>query len=325
MIILIAGASHTGKTALAQRLLERYRYPVLSLDLLKMGLIRSGQTSLTPEDDELLTPYVWSIASEMIKTAIENDQNLIVEGCYIPFDWQEGFPPAYLEHIRYWCLVMSERYIRSHAGSVRAFANVAEKRLHDEIDFDELVRDNTLVLAECRHRGLPYCLIEHGYDVDEWAVAPLSRDDAKEAARLFHATVHTVNARDYSPSQVGAWAPNDESFLESIAAKLAGQRGICIKECGILLGFGTLDENSDIDMLYVHKDRQGQGIARRILLELEAIAIASGKTTVSADASLTAQPFFERMGYATVRKQTVMRRGVELTNFRMEKRLTRSE
>lgn len=127
MIILVAGASHTGKTALAQRLLKRYHYPVLSLDLLKMGLIRSGQTSLTPEDDELLIPYVWSIASEMIKTAIENDQNLIVEGCYIPFDWQESFSPSYLAHINYWCLVMSEPYIRNHASTIRAHANVAKK------------------------------------------------------------------------------------------------------------------------------------------------------------------------------------------------------
>lgn len=104
MIILVAGASHTGKTALAQRLLERFCYPLPSLDLLKMGLIRSGKTALTPEDDNLLTPYLWGIVSEMVKTAIENGQNLIVEGCYIPFDWQDGFSSFYLEHIRYWCL-----------------------------------------------------------------------------------------------------------------------------------------------------------------------------------------------------------------------------
>ena len=100
MVILITGASHTGKTLLAQRLMERYRYPVLSLDLLKMGLIRSGQTELTPEDDELLVPYLWGIAREMVNTAIENGQNLIVEGRYIPFDWQENFEPAYLDESR---------------------------------------------------------------------------------------------------------------------------------------------------------------------------------------------------------------------------------
>ena len=80
MILLLTGTTHTGKTALAQRLLERYRYPYLSLDLLKMGLIRSGQTSLTPEDEDELTDYLWPIVREEIKTAIENGQHLIVEG-----------------------------------------------------------------------------------------------------------------------------------------------------------------------------------------------------------------------------------------------------
>lgn len=86
MIILITGASHTGKTALAQKLLEKYQYPYVSIDHLKMGFIRSGYTKLTPGDDEKLTDYLWPIVREMIKTAIENRQNLIVEGCYIPFD-----------------------------------------------------------------------------------------------------------------------------------------------------------------------------------------------------------------------------------------------
>ena len=109
MIILITGASHTGKTALAQALLEKHHYPYLSIDHLKMGLIRSGNTHLTPlSDDEALTALLWPIVREMIKTAIENDQNLIVEGCYIPFDWARDFGPEYVDHIRYYCLVLSE-------------------------------------------------------------------------------------------------------------------------------------------------------------------------------------------------------------------------
>ena len=88
MIILITGASHSGKTILAQRLLEKYNYPYLSIDHLKMGLIRSGNTDLTPLSSDLkLTEYLWPIVCEMIKTAIENKQNLIVEGCYIPHNW----------------------------------------------------------------------------------------------------------------------------------------------------------------------------------------------------------------------------------------------
>ena len=84
MILLIAGASHTGKTALAQKILEKYQYPYLSIDHLKMGLIRSKNTVLTPvSSDKELTEYLWPIVREMIKTAIENKQNLVVEGCYI--------------------------------------------------------------------------------------------------------------------------------------------------------------------------------------------------------------------------------------------------
>ena len=96
MVILIVGASHTGKTAFAQKLLEKLKYPYLSIDHLKMGLIRSGNTKLTPMDDNELTKYLWPIVREMIKTAIENNQNLIIEGCYIPFDWQNDFDKEYL-------------------------------------------------------------------------------------------------------------------------------------------------------------------------------------------------------------------------------------
>lgn len=137
MIILITGASHTGKTALAQKLLERYKYPYLSIDHLKMGLIRSGNTEFTPmSDDSNLTEYLWPIVCEMIKTAIENEQNLIVEGCYIPFEWEKNFTKEYLDKIRYCCLVMSEKYIRNRFDDIKKYASVIEKRLDDEYKID---------------------------------------------------------------------------------------------------------------------------------------------------------------------------------------------
>ena len=108
MIILITGASHTGKTLLAQRMLEKYKYPYLSIDHLKMGLIRSGNTALTPEDDEALTDYLWPVVREIVKTAIENEQNLIVEGCYVPADWRKDFDERYMPFIRFICLAMTE-------------------------------------------------------------------------------------------------------------------------------------------------------------------------------------------------------------------------
>ena len=168
MIILITGASHTGKTLLAQRLLERFRFPYLSIDHLKMGLIRSGQTDLTPEDDDLLTPYLWGIVKETVKTAIENGQNLIVEGCYIPFDWKKDFAPEYLEHIKYVCLVFSENYIEKHFADIKNNANAIEQRLDDSDFTKELaVAENSRYFKGCKENGCNYVLIDERYDTDE--------------------------------------------------------------------------------------------------------------------------------------------------------------
>lgn len=167
MIILIAGASHTGKTLLAQRLLEKYHYPYLSIDHLKMGLIRSGQTSLTPMDDDLLTDYLWPIVREMVKTAIENGQDLIVEGCYIPADWEQSFSPEYCTHIRAIFLIMSEKYIEDHYRDIIAFENVIEDRLPGNGPTkQELLRENDENLRKCEANGIPYILIEDRYYID---------------------------------------------------------------------------------------------------------------------------------------------------------------
>ena len=165
MTILITGASHTGKTALAQRLLETYHYPYLSIDHLKMGLIRSGNTDLTPMDDQALTAYLWPIVREIIKTAIENRQNLIVEGCYIPFDWEADFTPEYLEHIRYYCLVMSEQYIRNHFADIKGYANIIENRLDDSgCTMESVLADNQEMLSLAQKYHVNYILIEDEYE-----------------------------------------------------------------------------------------------------------------------------------------------------------------
>ncbi|MBE7084298.1 MAG: ATP-binding protein [Clostridiales bacterium] len=167
MIILITGASHTGKTALAQKLLEKYKYPYLSIDHLKMGLIRSGNTELTPIDDNELTEYLWTIVREMIKTAIENKQNLIVEGCYIPFDWQKDFENEYLKDIKYYCLIMSEEYIRNHFVDIKKYANVIENRLDDEwCTLENVLADNAKVLSLAQKYNVNYILIDDQYVID---------------------------------------------------------------------------------------------------------------------------------------------------------------
>ncbi len=164
MIILITGASHTGKTLLAQKMLEKYHYPYLSIDHLKMGLIRSGQTDLTPYDDDKLTDYLWAIIKEMIKTAIENRQNLIVEGCYIPFNWKDSFDEEYLSQIKFICLVMSGSYIETHFADMIGNENVIEKRVPDEDFTIQFVKqENEYYLQKCSQYGLGCILIDTDY------------------------------------------------------------------------------------------------------------------------------------------------------------------
>ncbi len=131
MVILITGASHTGKTLLAQRMLEQYSVPYFSLDHLKMGLIRSGRTSLTPLDDDALTHELWPIVREMVKTVIENRQHLMVEGGYIPYDWRRDFEEEYLRAIRFICLAFTDRYIDTHFAEIQRHACAIESRLDD--------------------------------------------------------------------------------------------------------------------------------------------------------------------------------------------------
>jgi hypothetical protein len=166
MIILLAGASHTGKTLLAQRLLEAYQYPYLSIDHLKMGLIRSKNTDLTPMDDDKLTPYLWPIVREMVKTAIENGQNLIVEGCYIPHDWEKDFEQEYLAQIRYCCLIMSRSYIERNFNRILAYGSAIEQRLDEsDLQMGALIRENEENLRQCRAFHCPYILIADDYSI----------------------------------------------------------------------------------------------------------------------------------------------------------------
>ena len=166
MICLIAGTSHTGKTVLAQRLLEEKHWPYLSPDHLKMGLIRSEKTNLTVFDDEKLTDYLWPIAREMAKTAIENNQNLIIEGCYIPHSWAADFDESYRARIKAVWLIMTENYIRSHFSDILSHASDVEQRLDDSgLSMEELIADNLRNLELCRKYGCEYILIDDAYHV----------------------------------------------------------------------------------------------------------------------------------------------------------------
>lgn len=165
MVTIITGASHVGKTVLAQRMLEKYKYPYISIDHLKMGLIRSGNTELTPEDDEKLVKYLWPVVREIIKTAIENKQNLILEGCYIPFDWRKDFDEQYLQEIAFICLAMTADYIDSHFDEIKAHASDVEYRLDDSYcTVERLKADNRQVISGYQNAGERVNLIEKNYE-----------------------------------------------------------------------------------------------------------------------------------------------------------------
>ena len=165
MIIIITGASHTGKTLLAQKMLEKYKYPYLSIDHLKMGLIRSGVTILTPEDDDALTEYLWQIVREIVKTAIENRQNLIIEGCYIPFCWRQDFDERYLPSIRFVCLAMSERYIENHYDEIIGHESQIESRfVNTDCTKDVLKEDNKRMVDGFESAGEQVSLIDSNYE-----------------------------------------------------------------------------------------------------------------------------------------------------------------
>ena len=167
MVILIGGSSHVGKTYLAQKLLETLHYPYVSLDHLKMGFIRTGRTELTVLDDDAMRDFLWPFAAEIVKTAIENRQDLIVEGCYIPADWKTRMPEAYLKDIYCVFLVMSERYLRAHIDTVAAEADVIERRLDDEVDLERLIRCSAWFREECALYGIPCYEIDTVFDIED--------------------------------------------------------------------------------------------------------------------------------------------------------------
>lgn len=154
-----------------------------------------------------------------------------------------------------------------------------------------------------------------------WHVVPLGSADIPEAVALFRATVHAVNARDYSPAQLDAWAPDDEEHRRRLAERLESQQLYGVRENGMLVGFGSLDCEGELDMLYVSESRQGLGIATALAAALEQEAHTRGCRVIRTYASLTARPFFESRGYSVVRENIAVRCGVELKNLLMEKPL----
>ena len=168
MIYLIGGASHTGKTNLAQKLMIKYQIPYISMDHIKMGLVRAEVVPNYVEEDEKMQEVHRPVIREMIKTAVENKQNMIIEGGYIPYNWKEDFDAEYRKDIRCMFLIMSSEYIENYIEDIRKYACVIEDRLDDSGCTKEWIRDiNKECYEGCVKHGCEYKLITDKYDVDE--------------------------------------------------------------------------------------------------------------------------------------------------------------
>ncbi|MBE9179093.1 GNAT family N-acetyltransferase [Oculatella sp. LEGE 06141] len=144
--------------------------------------------------------------------------------------------------------------------------------------------------------------------------------DADQVAQLFHDTVRQINSRDYSSNQVNVWAPDDLHFREW-ATVCSSRFTYVADEAGVIIGFGELEPNGHIDCFYCHKDYQQRGVGRQIYGAIEAKALELGLSRLFTEASITARPFFQRMGFSVVTQQQVSRRGETFINFAMEKSL----
>jgi len=330
MIFLIGGETHTGKTKLAQLLLERYHFPYLSLDHLKMGLYRGKpDCPFSPEDsDGAIAAHLWPIVKGMIETCRENNQNQIFEGCYLP---PEQVKSLLGQDVAAVYLIFSETYLRTHYDLVLQHESVIEQRLHAGAPtMEEMIADNTALYKRCIAAGVPVVEIREDHDAAmAQAIALLGRHmislrsyrpaDLPAVCRLFYETVHTVCANDYAQRELDAWAPEK---VDLAAWNRALRESLCVIATvgDEIVGFANL-AGDYLDRIYVHAAWQRRGVGSAMVGALERAARKRGIVSIYTDASITARPFFRALGYRVVTPQKVVRGGVVLTNFRMEKYL----
>lgn len=348
MIILITGASHTGKTLLAQKMLETYKFPYLSIDHLKMGLIRSGQTELTPEDDPKLTAYLWPIVRESIKTAIENRQNLIVEGCYIPFDWQNDFEEAYLKEIKYICLIMAEQYIKQHFSDIVNHASEIEYRQDDkDCTAERLLTDNLWYLEMCRRYELPYLLIESDYRTElNIRMESIMQNRTNECLIIKCDESHLPGLEDFygkvtrhlnNTVNYPKWIPGVYPGKESISRAIANQvQYMCLYE-NTIVGAFLLNDNPQgdytkgdwqqslqegeylvIHTLAVLPEMSGKGVGRRMVDYCIEKAKAGGFKALRMDVvpeNIPARKLYEKAGFTFAGEKDLQRNLEEIPLF----------
>ena len=142
--------------------------------------------------------------------------------------------------------------------------------------------------------------------------------DLEQILQLVYDTIHTINAKDYSKSQLDAWGvenPEKDKWLDSLKCNIT----FIAEINGKIVGFGDLNDKKYVDRLYAHKDYQGLGIASKILCTLEQEAKKLGYTELYTEASITAKPFFQNRGYKILQSQNKQYNGHVFVNFIMKK------
>lgn len=168
MVILIGGVSCTGKTVMAQKLLEKYKIPYLSIDHIKMGLIRGNKYCVftATDSDDKLTKKLWPIVKGIIMTNIENGQQIIIEGCYLPPEHIMDFEPYYLEQIITLYIGFSKNYLEKHytSGIIEHRSEIEQKDYDDYMNQGNFIKLHTQLKGLCRKYNAKFFEINNDYD-----------------------------------------------------------------------------------------------------------------------------------------------------------------
>lgn len=327
MVILLGGASHSGKTFLSKKLIDKYKIPCTSLDHIKMGMIRGcndcGFSAV--DSDVIIAEKMWGFIEGFIITCLENKQNTILEGCYFPC---EKVRKLLCDDLAVIFIILSKQYIIENFEKIIKYENVVEDRKIPECrEIEFFINENERIKEECIKYELPYFEITGDFfegleEILEYIKSKMikicrySHNDISEICNMFCDTVRNINKRDYTLEQINAWAGGID--MDKWDKSLSEHYSLEVKVLEKIAAFGDID-GAYLDRLYVHKDFQGFGYGKMILDSLEEYAIQSGYKRIWTCASITAKGFFEKYGYKVIRRQQVERKDVLLTNYVMEK------
>jgi putative acetyltransferase len=144
-------------------------------------------------------------------------------------------------------------------------------------------------------------------------------EDVQDLVKIFYNTVHKINIRDYSEEQVNVWAPETSLAIKKWVEKFERTQPFVAIIDNTIVGFVEFESDGHIDCFYCHHEWMGYGVGSALMNTVDEKARQQKIQRIYADVSITARPFFEKRGFTVTQEQTILVRGVQLTNFKMEK------